>query len=179
MYDLQDSRGSSFFVEVRAAAAGRSVCRGAELSVDIAGESVFRIRLAQDRVEGTMEPFTQIAMNKIGASYTNQSAFDRDDALQIRLTGPDKHVACRVAVTIGKTEELEFWTLFRYPIVTMRSWNWAWKDAVHSGILYSSIFLSMFVVFVLFVLSRKHGVAEGLACGTRMVLCSIFSRVFL
>ena len=46
--------------------------------------------------------------------------FDVDDKLEIRVSGPEKHIGCKIAVTVGKEEILDFHTLIAYPTITFR-----------------------------------------------------------
>jgi hypothetical protein len=159
VYELTDTLGDSpLFVEVYLPATqGAKMCDGGQVSVHVKGKIDKTWQITTERTTGLFEPFSQIALKRIGETYENNSPIDLNDKVEIHLTGPAHNLDCHIAVRIGKQETLDFATLMEYPPLTFHAWNWGWKRSSYNAIVFTFLGASFLTAFLTFMCREERG----------------------
>lgn len=177
VYELMDTLGDNpFFVEVYTPAGqGRKMCDGAQISVLINKQAVQVWDAAAENRQGTLEPFTQLALVRLGDAYSNGDALDRKDRLEVHMAGPAHDTDCHMAVAIGKTRRPSATALLEYPVVTFRAWSWGWKPPQYNGVVFPFTGVAFLIAFLLY---SCRGASEWAAVTAHLAL-AVYMAVFL
>jgi len=151
------------------------MCDGAQISVLINKQADKVWDAAAENRHGTLEPFTQLALVRLGDAYINSDALDRKDRLEVHVAGPAHDTDCHMAVAIGRTRRPSPTALLEYPVTTFRAWSWGWKPPQYNGIVFPFTGAAFFIAFLLY---SCRGASEWAAVAAHLAL-AVYTAVFL